>query len=203
MAVVANAGCAAMAIYDPIATGCMCEICPLRGKKFVPPKGSHSPELVIVGEAPHVQEEKRREPFVGAAGILLDEMLRAIGTHKSKLWVSHTILCRPDTPGVIGSKRYLLKTYLAWLRLQNASAKKEAKKNKTQFFPVSSPLECCAPRLWRELNHFENVARQRGDVNGIVIVPMGQYAMKAITGKKVGILKIRGSPILLEQSQNG
>ena len=36
---------------------------------------------MIVGEAPGEQEDLQGEPFVGAAGQLLDNMLRALGLH--------------------------------------------------------------------------------------------------------------------------
>lgn len=65
--------------------------------------------------------------------------------------------------------------------------------------PLPSPFDCCYPRLRRELEHFEKVAVERhrayGDrPNGAIVIPLGNYAAKAIVGK-AGIMKLRGSPI--------
>ncbi len=42
--------------------------------ELTPPKSG----IVFIGEAPGVNEDKQGKPFVGAAGKLLDEMLRSI-----------------------------------------------------------------------------------------------------------------------------
>jgi DNA polymerase len=57
--------------------------------------------LLIVGEAPGEQEDKQGEPFVGQAGKLLDNMLRAIGlardasTPEHAVFICNTLKCRP------------------------------------------------------------------------------------------------------------
>ena len=41
----------------------------------VPPKGSKSAKIVIVGEAPGADEERKLEPFVGRSGVLLKKLV--------------------------------------------------------------------------------------------------------------------------------
>lgn len=58
--------------------------------------------LMIVGEAPGEQEDRQGEPFVGQAGKLLDNMLRAIGLSRAAegppercVFIANTLKCRP------------------------------------------------------------------------------------------------------------
>ena len=50
---------------------------------------------MIVGEAPGEQEDLRGEPFVGAAGQLLDAMLGAIGLSRDAVFIAGALRCRP------------------------------------------------------------------------------------------------------------
>jgi DNA polymerase len=54
----------------------------------------HAP-LMFVGEAPGEQEDKRGEPFVGAAGQLLDKMIEAMGWTRDTVYIANTTKCRP------------------------------------------------------------------------------------------------------------
>lgn len=57
--------------------------------------GDQGADLLIVGEAPGAEEDRRGEPFVGRAGQLLDEMLRAIGLGRQQIFIANTLKCRP------------------------------------------------------------------------------------------------------------
>jgi len=57
--------------------------------------GSSNADLLIVGEAPGAEEDRRGEPFVGKAGQLLDEMLRAIGLERKVVYIANILKCRP------------------------------------------------------------------------------------------------------------
>ena len=56
---------------------------------------------MIVGEAPGEQEDRQGEPFVGVAGQLLDNMLRALGLTRDEapperqVFIANTLKCRP------------------------------------------------------------------------------------------------------------
>jgi DNA polymerase len=50
----------------------------------------------VIGEAPGAEEDRRGEPFVGAAGQLLDAMLRAIGLDRaSNVYIANVLKSRP------------------------------------------------------------------------------------------------------------
>jgi uracil-DNA glycosylase len=58
--------------------------------------GDLQPDWLIVGEAPGEQEDLQGEPFVGQAGKLLDNMLRALGMDRTrKVYITNVLKCRP------------------------------------------------------------------------------------------------------------
>lgn len=74
-----------------------CRICPLckSRKQTVFGSGQQQVELLIVGDAPDAEEEQRREPIAGSAGMLLTAMLGAIGLDRSQVFVTNSLKCRP------------------------------------------------------------------------------------------------------------
>ena len=50
---------------------------------------------MIVGEAPGQNEDLQGEPFVGAAGKLLDQLLSGIGLERSDVFITNILKCRP------------------------------------------------------------------------------------------------------------
>jgi len=57
--------------------------------------GDPQADWMIVGEAPGAEEDRRGEPFVGRAGKLLDEMLRAVGQSRDRVFIANILKCRP------------------------------------------------------------------------------------------------------------
>jgi len=57
--------------------------------------GNPDADWMIVGEAPGAEEDRRGEPFVGRAGKLLDEMLRAVGQGRDSAFIANILKCRP------------------------------------------------------------------------------------------------------------
>jgi DNA polymerase len=57
--------------------------------------GCESARWMIIGEAPGAEEDRRGEPFVGPAGQLLDEMLRAVGITRDRVFIANILKCRP------------------------------------------------------------------------------------------------------------
>ena len=51
--------------------------------------------LVIVGEGPGENEDKTGRPFVGRAGVLLDEVLRECGMLRKHIYITNVVRCRP------------------------------------------------------------------------------------------------------------
>src|SRR2546426_551971 len=50
---------------------------------------------MIVGEAPGFNEDRQGEPFVGAAGKLLDTLLARIGLGRADVYITNVLKCRP------------------------------------------------------------------------------------------------------------
>lgn len=57
--------------------------------------GHQQADWLIVGEAPGADEDREGEPFVGRAGVLLNEMLRAIGLRREQVFIANVLKCRP------------------------------------------------------------------------------------------------------------
>ena len=64
---------------------------------LVPPSGPSPARLMIVGEAPGVEEELKLQPFVGASGQELDRMLRDAGIMRSEAFVTNVCKVRPPS----------------------------------------------------------------------------------------------------------
>lgn len=74
-----------------------CHRCPLGDTRTTLVFGVGDPHarLMFVGEAPGRNEDLRGEPFVGAAGRLLDELLGSIGLGRSEVYIANVLKCRP------------------------------------------------------------------------------------------------------------
>ena len=57
--------------------------------------GSRTADLLIIGEAPGAEEDRRGEPFVGRAGQLLNAMLAAIHLAREEVYIANILKCRP------------------------------------------------------------------------------------------------------------
>jgi DNA polymerase len=57
--------------------------------------GSPQAELMFIGEGPGYHEDKQGEPFVGAAGQLLNQMLGEIGVSRADVYINNVVMCRP------------------------------------------------------------------------------------------------------------
>lgn len=57
--------------------------------------GDPGARLMFVGEAPGRNEDLKGEPFVGAAGKLLDELLASIGLARPDVYIANILKCRP------------------------------------------------------------------------------------------------------------
>lgn len=96
-----------------------CTRCPLhltrtQGVFGVGPQRS---DWLVVGEAPGAEEDRRGEPFVGAAGQLLDAMLKAIGLDRTRnVYIANVLKSRP--PGNRDPKPEEVSACLPYLRRQ-------------------------------------------------------------------------------------
>ena len=74
-----------------------CKACGLYATRTqaVPGVGPSPANIMIVGEAPGFNEDRQGEPFVGAAGKLLDTLLARIGLSRADVYITNVLKCRP------------------------------------------------------------------------------------------------------------
>jgi DNA polymerase len=64
-------------------------------KQIVFGVGNPNAELMFIGEAPGADEDQQGEPFVGRAGQLLTNMIKAMGLRREDVYIANIIKCRP------------------------------------------------------------------------------------------------------------
>ncbi len=75
-----------------------CTRCPLHKqgrKQIVFGVGNPKAELMFVGEGPGADEDEQGEPFVGRAGQLLNNMIKAMGIAREQVYIANIVKCRP------------------------------------------------------------------------------------------------------------
>lgn len=82
------------ALQAAVAACRACDLCESR-RQTVFGVGDPQARVMLVGEAPGEQEDIQGEPFVGAAGQLLDQILVALGLARSQVYIANTLKCRP------------------------------------------------------------------------------------------------------------
>jgi DNA polymerase len=83
------------ALADRVANCERCRLCERR-TNTVFGVGDREADWMLIGEAPGENEDKQGEPFVGQAGKLLDNMLRALTlSRQSNVYIANVIKCRP------------------------------------------------------------------------------------------------------------
>lgn len=130
----------------------------------VPGAGNPKAEIMFVGEAPGVDEDRQGLPFVGQAGQLLNQLLGKAGIRREDVFIANVLKCRPPenrTPedSEIANCREFLHAQIALIRpklictLGNPSLKtlidknltigkvhgKILQKNGLNFFPIYHP----------------------------------------------------------------
>lgn len=74
-----------------------CRRCPLyKGRRnAVLGEGPPNARIMLVGEAPGYWEDLQGRPFVGAAGKLLNELLKTAGLSREEVYITNVVKCRP------------------------------------------------------------------------------------------------------------
>jgi DNA polymerase len=71
-----------------------CDLCKTRSQTVFG-SGNKNADWMIIGEAPGQSEDQQGLPFVGKAGQLLTEMLRAIDLDREQVFITNVVKCRP------------------------------------------------------------------------------------------------------------
>ena len=97
--------------------GCGYAIC-AAATHIVPGEGSHTADVMLIGEAPGAREDELGRPFVGRSGALLDELLAAAGLARGDVFITNVVKARP--PGNRDPKAAEVAHHLPWLEAQLA-----------------------------------------------------------------------------------
>lgn len=81
-------------LFDIIHTCQKCSLGETR-TKFVFGTGNPNADIMLIGEAPGAEEDKQGEPFVGRAGKLLTDILKAIDLSREDVFIANILKCRP------------------------------------------------------------------------------------------------------------
>jgi uracil-DNA glycosylase family 4 len=81
-------------LYKEIAVCQRCQLAKHR-TRAVPGEGSEDAEIMFIGEAPGWHEDQQGRPFVGPAGLYLDQLLASIGLRRQQVYIANVIKCRP------------------------------------------------------------------------------------------------------------
>ncbi len=73
---------------------CQCGLDQTR-TNVVPGAGNPDARIVFVGEAPGADEDAQGLPFIGRAGKLLGEIIKAMGLSREDVFICNTLKCRP------------------------------------------------------------------------------------------------------------
>src|ERR1022692_1472442 len=90
-------------------------------KQIVFGVGNPEAELMFVGEGPGADEDEKGEPFVGRAGQLLNNMIKAMGLQREEIYIANIVKCRP--PGNRTPEREECATCSPFLMRQIAAIK--------------------------------------------------------------------------------
>ena len=90
-------------------------------KQIVFGVGNPKADLMFVGEGPGADEDAQGEPFVGRAGQLLNNMIKAMGIEREQVYIANIVKCRP--PGNRTPEREECETCSPFLMRQIAVVK--------------------------------------------------------------------------------
>jgi DNA polymerase len=159
-------------LQEAVAACTACGLCESR-KQTVFGVGHPRAQWMVIGEAPGEQEDLAGEPFVGPAGQLLDQMLRALGLSRTD---APAAIEPPATPG-------------------DRPADADGDPSRRVF--IANTLKCRPPRNRNpepeELARCEPFLRRQVElVQPRVILLMGRFAVKTLLKSDEAIGKLRG-----------
>jgi uracil-DNA glycosylase len=82
-------------IREDIGDCTRCRLAKQGRKQIVFGVGNPKADLMFIGEAPGADEDQQGEPFVGRAGQLLTNMIKAMGIEREQVYIANIIKCRP------------------------------------------------------------------------------------------------------------
>lgn len=81
-------------LYQKVANCTLCDLCKTRTNPVFG-VGNVNAEIMFIGEAPGENEDLQGEPFVGRAGMLLNEMIKVLDLARENVYIANILKCRP------------------------------------------------------------------------------------------------------------
>jgi len=72
-----------------------CETLARTRTQVVPGEGPDHAEIMFIGEAPGWNEDQQGRPFVGQAGLFLEQLMASINLKRNQVYIANVIKCRP------------------------------------------------------------------------------------------------------------
>lgn len=94
-----------------------CNLWKLR-KNTVPGEGPANAKIMIVGQAPGVEEDLTGRPFCGRAGKFLNHLLELAGIKRKEIFITSSLKCLPQPPINRKPKKEEIKACLPYLKKQ-------------------------------------------------------------------------------------
>src|SRR5712692_10401785 len=75
----------------------VCKLCDLHKTrtKAVPGAGPENARIMLIGEGPGANEDKQGLPFVGQAGMFLNQLLQVAGLKREEVYITNVVKSRP------------------------------------------------------------------------------------------------------------
>ena len=72
-----------------------CQVLAENRTSVVPGEGAEDADIMFIGEAPGWHEDQQGRPFVGAAGMFLNELINSIELKREQVYITNVVKCRP------------------------------------------------------------------------------------------------------------
>jgi len=72
-----------------------CEVLAKNRTRVVPGEGPEDADIMFIGEAPGWHEDQQGRPFVGPAGLFLEQLLASISLKRGQVYICNVVKCRP------------------------------------------------------------------------------------------------------------
>jgi len=71
-----------------------CEVLAKNRTRVVPGEGPENADIMFIGEGPGWHEDQQGRPFVGQAGMYLDQLIASINMKRDQVYIANVIKCR-------------------------------------------------------------------------------------------------------------
>jgi len=157
---------------------CKCDLCPLKGRPYVPSETYPNAQTMVIGDFPSKKEAKEGRPFLGWVGNHVTAALRNEGIGRESVHWTNTVACVP--------KRSMVEVLKAVQDANSQIAKQNLirKKNGEPLMDlVLTPYQACKGRLDDEIESVSN------------IIALGKKPMESLLYFAMDHSNMRGTPI--------